>query len=119
MSTDTAIRTCDWCDRPATRGFGPATGATHHICSVHDAAPDLLEALKAMLKAAPQSSDTTAGHELWLANKLARDAIALTEEEKWQHNISEGGVHFLAANQTCACKNRHVYAVDAVVEEDK
>ena len=46
MSTDTAITTCDWCDRPALRGFGPATGATHHICSVHDAAPDLLAALK-------------------------------------------------------------------------
>ena len=46
MSTETAISTCDWCERPATRGFGPATGATHHICSVHDAAPDLLAALK-------------------------------------------------------------------------
>ena len=47
------------------------------------------------------------------------EAETKAERDKWPHNISEGGVHFLAANQTCACKNRHVYAVDAVVEEDK
>lgn len=39
-------QTCDWCSRLAKRGFGPATGATHHICSVHDAAPKLLESLE-------------------------------------------------------------------------
>lgn len=42
---------------------------------IEHAAEDLLEALEAMQKAAPQTIDTTDGHELWEANKLADTAI--------------------------------------------
>ena len=88
MDVDTAIRTCDWCDRPATRGFGPATGATHHICSVHDAAPDLLTRLKesttALLITARliESGGSVKVGALDEEAQRNRDVIAKAEEDK-------------------------------------